>query len=357
MGFLRGTLRSLLPFLVSLPVLLLAQWLLERAGMQLETLIAVYSLIAIVLAVSLNVVNGFTGQFSLGHAGFMAVGAYTAAKVTLAFGDAPLLGLPLGLSQQIIFALALAAAMLLSAVAGLIVGVPSLRLRGDYLAIVTLGFGMIIGSIIENVPALGGAIGLSGLPAYTSVTWAGMAAVATVVVARRIAISTQGRALFAIREDEVAAEAMGVDTTGYKVRAFVISAAFAGLAGGLIVHKVQLATPASFGFVRSFEVVVLVVLGGLGSITGAVLSATFLTVILEVLRTLLGEFDKYRMVVYAVMLIVLMLLRPQGLFGTKELWDLPLFRKLPWKRLGVDTSGEGASPVEGRDDVEPEEGP
>jgi branched-chain amino acid transport system permease protein len=142
---------------------------------------------------------------------------------------------------------------------------------------------------------------------------------------------------------------MGVDTTGYKVRAFVISAAFAGLAGGLIVHRVQLATPASFGFVRSFEVVVLVVLGGLGSITGAVLSATFLTVILEVLRTLLGEFDKYRMVVYAVMLIVLMLLRPQGLFGTRELWDLPLFRRLPRARRLAATS-EGASPVEVRDE-------
>ncbi len=357
MGFLRGALRSLLPFLITVPVLWVAQVLLNNAGMDLVSLIAVNTGVAVVLAVSLNVVNGFTGQFSLGHAGFMAVGAYTAAKITLAFGDAPVFGLPAAVSQQVVFALALGAAMILSAVAGLVVGVPSLRLRGDYLAIVTLGFGMIIGSIIENVPALGGAIGLSGLPAYTSLTWAGIAAVATITMARRIAVSTQGRALFAIREDEVAAEAMGVDTTGYKVRAFVISAAFAGLAGGLIVHQLQLATPASFSFIRSFEVVVMVVLGGLGSITGSVLSAAFLTIVLEVLRSLLGEFDKYRMVVYAVLLIVLMLLRPQGLFGTKELWDLPLFRKLPWKKLGVDTASDGASPVEARDDVEPEEGP
>jgi branched-chain amino acid transport system permease protein len=325
--------------------------------MDLVTLIAVNAAVAVILAVSLNVVNGFTGQFSLGHAGFMAVGAYTAAKITLAFGDAPLPGLSAGISQQVIFAIALGAAMLLSAVAGLVVGVPSLRLRGDYLAIVTLGFGMIIGSIIENVPALGGAIGLSGLPAYTTVTWAGVSAIATITMARRIAVSTQGRALFAIREDEVAAEAMGVDTTGYKVRAFVISAAYAGLAGGLIVHQLQLATPASFGFIRSFEVVVMIVLGGLGSITGSVISAAFLTVILEVLRSVLGEFDKYRMVVYALLLIVLMLTRPQGLFGTHELWDLPLFRRLPWKKLGVDTAGEGGSPVESHDDVEPEEGP
>jgi branched-chain amino acid transport system permease protein len=357
MTFLRGGLRSLLPFLVSVPILLLVQWRLNQAGMDLVTLIAINSAIAVILSVSLNVVNGFTGQFSLGHAGFMAVGAYTAAKITQSFGVEPLFGLPPLLTEQLIFALALAAGMLTSALAGLIVGMPSLRLRGDYLAIVTLGFGMIIISVVENMPSLGGAIGLSGLPAYTTLTWAGVSAVATITMARRIAVSTQGRALFAIREDEVAAEAMGVDTTGYKVRAFVISAAYAGLAGGLIVHQLQLATPASFSFIRSFEVVVMVVLGGLGSITGAVVSAAFLTVILEVLRSLLGEFDKYRMVVYALMLIVLMLLRPQGLFGTHELWDLPLFRKLPWKKMGVDTAGEGASPVEARDDVEPEEGP
>jgi branched-chain amino acid transport system permease protein len=357
MAFLRGISRSALPFVLGIPVLFLVQWWLNGAGKDLLTLILVNCAINVVLAVSLNVVNGFTGQFSLGHAGFMAVGAYTAAKLTLTFGEASIFGLPEGVSQQVVFFLALLAGMALSALAGLVVGMPSLRLRGDYLAIVTLGFGMIIVSIVENVPALGAAIGLSGVPAFTSLTGAGIAAIATITMARRIAVSTQGRALFAIREDEVAAEAMGVDTTGYKVRAFVISAAFAGLAGGLIVHQLQLATPASFNFIRSFEVVVMVVLGGLGSITGSVLSATFLTGILEVLRSLLGEFDKYRMVVYAVMLIVLMLLRPQGLFGTRELWDLPLFRKLPWKKLGVDTSGEGASPVEAHDDVEPEEGP
>ena len=217
--------------------------------------------------------------------------------------------------------------MAAAALAGLVVGMPSLRLRGDYLAIVTLGFGEIIRSVIENMDSLGRAIGLSGLPGLTTIAWTGTAVIATIVMARRLAVSTQGRALFAIREDEVAAEAMGVDTTGYKVRAFVISAAFAGLAGGLIVHLLQLATPRSFTFIRSIEVVVMVVLGGLGSITGSILSATVLTVALEALR----EFQQYRMVVYALLLIVLMLLRPQGLFGTRELWDLPAMRRL----LGV----------------------
>jgi branched-chain amino acid transport system permease protein len=212
-----------------------------------------------------------------------------------------------------------------AALAGFLVGMPSLRLRGDYLAIVTLGFGEIIRSIIENLDFVGGALGLSGVPPRTTVVWVGISVVATVVMARRLAVSTQGRALFAIREDEVAAEAMGVDTTGYKVRGFVISAAYAGLAGGLFVHLHQIATPASFTFIRSIEVVVMVVLGGLGSVTGSILSAAVLTVALEWLR----DVQQYRMVAYAILLIVLMLARPQGILGTREIWDLPLFRRLP----------------------------
>ena len=322
MAFARGVLRSVLPFLIGIPLLVGLQSLLDWQGMDDWTIILISVGVNIILAVSLNVVNGFTGQFSLGHAGFMAVGAYTSAKLTLAFA-----GTAAGLWQQGVFLLALLSGMAAAALAGLVVGMPSLRLRGDYLAIVTLGFGEIIRSVIENMDSLGRAIGLSGLPGLTTIAWTGTAVIATIVMARRLAVSTQGRALFAIREDEVAAEAMGVDTTGYKVRAFVISAAFAGLAGGLIVHLLQLATPRSFTFIRSIEVVVMVVLGGLGSITGSILSATVLTVALEALR----EFQQYRMVVYALLLIVLMLLRPQGLFGTRELWDLPAMRRL----LGV----------------------
>jgi branched-chain amino acid transport system permease protein len=252
------------------------------------------------------------------------------------------------LSDQLAFALALALGMATAAFAGFLVGVPSLRLRGDYLAIVTLGFGEIIRSLIENTPALGAALGLGGLPKRANLVWIGVSVVATIVMARRLAVSTQGRALFAIREDEVAAEAMGVDTTGYKVRAFTISAAYAGLAGGLIVHAIQLVTPRMFTFIRSFEVVVMVVLGGLGSVTGSIIAASLLTVALEVLR----EFQEYRMVVYSLLLIVLMLLRPQGIFGTREIWDIPPFRRLPRPRPLANAPG-GASPTDVRDEGAP----
>jgi branched-chain amino acid transport system permease protein len=344
----RSVLTSLLPFLVGAPLLVVLQRIFP-AG---YTLILVNVGVNVVLAVSLNVVNGFTGQFSLGHAGFMAVGAYTAAKITIALAGLRIPFLPQVLSDQLFFALALTASMGTAAIAGFLVGMPSLRLRGDYLAIVTLGFGEIIRSIIENLRFLGQATGLSGLPPRTNLVWVGVSAIATIVMARRLAISTQGRALFAIREDEVAAEAMGVDTTGYKVRAFVISAAYAGLAGALISHAILLATPRMFTFIRSIEVVVMVVLGGLGSITGSVVAACVLTVSLEALR----EFQSYRMVVYAFLLIVLMLLRPQGLFGTRELWDLPLFRRLSRSRLVAAAGPEGVSPTVTRDEPTGPEG-
>ena len=341
---MKGFFRSVLPFLAGAPVLAVIQWAMPPG----YALIAVAMGVNVVLAVSLNVVNGFTGQFSLGHAGFMAVGAYTAAKVTLALEGVKLAFVPEAVSDQLVFAVALAAGMVTAAIAGLLVGMPSLRLRGDYLAIVTLGFGEIIRSIIENLKTLGQATGLSGLPPRTNLVWVGISAIATVVMARRLAVSTEGRALFAIREDEIAAEAMGVDTTGYKVKAFAIAAAYAGLAGGLIVHAILLATPRMFTFIRSIEVVVMVVLGGLGSVTGSVVAACFLTVALEALR----EFESYRMVLYALLLVVLMLVRPQGLFGTRELWDLPLLRRLPRpRRLAAESAG--ASPTDVRGETGP----
>jgi branched-chain amino acid transport system permease protein len=337
----RAVIRSILPFLIGLPLLVGAQVIMPPD----YALILISVGVNVVLAVSLNVVNGFTGQFSLGHAGFMAVGAYTAAKITTGLAGVQLTFLPPGVSDQAVFALALLCSMGTAALAGFLVGMPSLRLRGDYLAIVTLGFGEIIRSIIENMKFLGQATGLSGLPARTNLAWVGVAAIATCVMARRLAVSTEGRALFAIREDEIAAEAMGVDTTGYKVRAFVIASAYAGLAGALISHAILLATPRMFTFVRSIEVVVMVVLGGLGSITGSVLAAIVLTIALELLR----EFQAYRMVVYALLLIALMLLRPQGIFGTRELWNLPLFKRLFGPRL-APAGPAGASPTEVRDD-------
>ena len=316
----RLVLRSVAPFLVALPVL----WFVQGSLASYTSFVAINIAVNVILAVSLNVVNGFTGQFSISHAAFMAVGAYTAALVTTGLESLSIPGVPAAVSGQAVFLVALAVGMLAASVAGLVVGIPTLRLRGDYLAIVTLGFGEIIRVIIENTRVLGQATGISGLPACTHVVWAGMGVVLTVVMARRLLQSTQGRALLAIREDEVAAEAMGVDTVGWKVRAFVISAAFAGLAGALLVHKIQLVTPRMFTFVKSMEVVVMVVLGGMGSITGSIVAAAVLTIALETLQAA----DQYRMVIFSMLLIVLMLTRPSGLFGTREIWDvLPRWRR------------------------------
>jgi branched-chain amino acid transport system permease protein len=272
----------------------------------------------VILAVSLNLVNGVTGQFSIGHAGFMALGGYTAAFISLHLREYSLHGIPDGITHALFLTLALVGGGLASAVAGLVVGLPSLRLRGDYLAIVTLGFGEIIRVLIENTDAVGGARGLSNIPPWAGFFSVYLAVVLTLLTSRRILGSTHGRALLAIREDEIAAEAMGVDTTGYKVRAFVVSAFFAGIAGGLFAHYQTNLAPKSFTFIKSIEVVVMVVLGGMGSVSGAVLSATVLTVLPEALRA----FSEYRMVLYGLLLIVLMILRPSGLFGTREIWEL-----------------------------------
>jgi len=324
-GPVRGltlALRSVVPLIVACPIIYLIQGSLG----DYPRIVLTVAGINIIMAVSLNVVNGFTGQFSLGHAGFMAIGAYTATKITIALHHSQIMGLSPFVSDQVFFFFALAMGMVTAALAGLLVGMPSLRLSGDYLAIVTLGFNEIIRVIIENTPFLGQATGISGLPRLTTLVWVYMAVVVTVMMARRLAESTHGRALLAIREDEVAAEAMGVDTTGYKVRAFVIASAFAGLAGGLLVHQIQLCTPRSFTFIRSIEVVAMVVLGGMGSVTGSILAALILSVGVEILRGV----QEYRMVVYSLLLIVLMLTRPSGIFGTRELWDLlppPLGRR------------------------------
>jgi branched-chain amino acid transport system permease protein len=265
--------------------------------------------IAIILAVSLNLVNGLTGQFSIGHAGFMAVGGYISA-VLLQHG-------PVQDPYRVYFLSTILVGSGAAAAAGWLVGKPSLRLRGDYLAIVTLGFGEIIRVAIENTPAFGGAIGLNNLPHRADFTWIWTFAIGTILIVKRLRDSTHGRAFLSVREDEVAAEAMGVDTTGYKVRAFVISAALAGAAGALSGAFEGSISPQSFTFVRSFEVVAMVVLGGLGSISGSVLAAAVLTILPEYLRNLAD----LRMVIYSLLLIVLMLVRPRGLFGSTEVWD------------------------------------
>jgi len=304
--------RSWLPFFVAVPFLVL----IEKEIAQNPALRLEYAFqninhigIAIILAVSLNLVNGLTGQFSIGHAGFMAVGGYVSA-VLLMHG-------PPEDPYRIFFIISMLAGATAAAAAGWIVGKPSLRLRGDYLAIVTLGFGEIIRVIIENTPFFGGAIGLSPIPHRADFAWIWAMVIITILVAKRLRDSTHGRAFLSVREDEVAAEAMGIDTTGYKVRAFVISAFFAGVAGALSGAFEGNLAPQSFTFVRSFEVVAMVVLGGMGSITGSTIAAAVLTILPEYLRALAN----LRMVIYSVALIALMLLRPRGLLGTREVWD------------------------------------
>ncbi len=370
--------------------------------------------INIVLAVSLNMVNGFTGQFSIGHAGFMAIGGYTAAAVVYygsiaLWGDAGFHGgyfSYCGLGHfngpwfgggDLLFVAACLIGGLVAAVVGVFVGLPSIRLRGDYLAIVTLGFGEIVRILIQQTPGvlppesaatvpapgrylhLGGALGFTNHPFYTTIFWIWLAVGATVLVAWRLRNSTYGRAFLSIREDEIAAAAMGVPILLYKVMAFTFAAFFAGIAGGLFAHQLgSTLNPADLGFAKSFDILIMIVLGGLGSISGAILAAAGLTILPELLRNpphvwpllvpvvpialalllyrrrrlargwgiLAGgivlleiardlavahgvQLSDYRMVFYALSLILVMILRPEGLLGTRELWEL-----WPRKRKG-----------------------
>ncbi len=278
--------------------------------------------INIILAVSLNLINGYTGQFSLGHAGFMAVGGYTAAVITNQFGELN------SFATAVLFPGVLLVGGLLAAVAGFLVGLPTLRLRGDYLAIVTLGFGEIIRVIFQNMNAVGGARGLSVTHGLTNFFWAFGFAAVTIYVVTSLVHSTYGRGFIAVRDDEVAAEAMGINTTKYKVTAFVVGAFFAGIAGGLYAHSKQFITPGGFGFMQSITIVVMVILGGMGNTPGVIIAAILLTLLPEGLRAIAGiehlpgisrEFPlswvgDARMVIYSLLLIVLMLTRPQGLF-------------------------------------------
>ena len=261
--------------------------------------------INIILAVSLNLINGHTGQFSLGHAGFMAVGGYTAAKFSLVF--LPTVPEPL---QPVLFLVALVLGGLVAALAGLGVGVPSLRLKGDYLAIVTLGFGEIIRVVVQNMEAVGAASGLKGIPKFATLGWTFALAAITVYVVAALVNSTYGRGFIAVNDDEVAASSMGINPVRYKVTAFVTGAFFAGIAGGLYAHHKQFLSPTGFDFLKSIDIVVMVILGGMGRTAGVIIAAVILTLLPEVLRS----FADYRMIIYSLLIIALMMARPQGLF-------------------------------------------
>jgi branched-chain amino acid transport system permease protein len=384
--------RSKISLLISLVIIGVISWALghyqvpDQNG-NLVSIVAKYAYfydvvigigIAIVLAVSLNLVNGHTGQFSLGHAGFMGLGAYFASMVSMGiqfplvpypefagatwyFGAFKAVGWALSLAlnsligflntlvagahalpMPVQFIAALLVGGIAAAVAGILVGAPSLRLKGDYLAIVTLGFNEIIRVVVQNAEELGGARGLSGIPQETNFFWTFAFAALTVYVIGNLVNSTYGRGFLAVRDDEIAAEAMGINTTKYKVLAFVTGAFFAGIAGGLYAHFKQYISPDGFNFMKSVDIVVMVILGGMGNTVGVIIAAALLTILPELLRFVgqsdfviqttkrfttdlpperqeavlrsVQEFFSNRMIFFSIILIIVMLLRPQGLF-------------------------------------------
>lgn len=332
MNFVKG----ILPWLLAIAAVWAYQFLFVDWLDPYFFTIVIYAGINITLAVSLNLVNGFTGQFSMGHAGFMSIGGYTSAFITAWIHSTHPTWLESAWMGPLIFIGVLYLGGLAASAAGYLVGLPSLRLRGDYLAIVTLGFGEIIRVVILNIEAVGGARGLPNIPALSSFGWVYGVAVVCVFTIWRLIRSAHGRAFLAVREDEIAAEAMGVNTTRAKVRAFVIGAFFAGIAGALFAHYLRYLNPQTFDFNRSFEIIIMVVLGGMGSITGSVVAALLVTGVKEALRPLqeLTRVD-FRMVIYSLLLVVLMLTRPNGLFGSREITDFFPCR-LRKKRLGKE---------------------
>lgn len=267
--------------------------------------------IYIIMALGLNLITGVTGQLSLGHAAFMSIGAYASSLLTLK------LGLPFGV--------VLVGGALVASFFGIILGFPTLRLRGDYLAMATLGFAEIVRVVLVNLEITGGALGLSPIPSKTNLFIVALSAAITIFAMVRIENSRFGRALLAIREDEIAAEAMGVNTTRYKIMAFALGSFCAGLGGSLYAHFITYINPIDFGFMKSIEILNMVVLGGMGSIPGTVLGAIVLTIAPETLRFV----DKYRMLFYGALLVVMMIFRPNGLLGGVN------FTQLVLKTLGI----------------------
>jgi len=280
--------------------------------------------INIILAVSLNLTNGFTGLFSLGHPGFMAVGGYVAAILTFPTARKAMLlpALPAWLAAQ---QWPLLPAMLLgglcATLTAFLIGFPVLRLKGHYLAVATLGFLIIIQVLIINLESFTrGPLGLNGLPMLTNLWWIYLWVVITVYVCWKVKHSSLGRTLLAIREDEIAAECLGVPLARRRILAFSLGAFFAGIAGGLWAHLVTAITPGSFSVIMAFNLVVMVVVGGSGSITGAALAAALLTLGIEVLRPLEESLEAYGIseVIMAIGLLMILIFRPQGIFGSRE---------------------------------------
>lgn len=261
--------------------------------------------INIILALGLNLIIGFTGQFSLGHAGFMAVGAYTSAVVLAKMPN--MMGLLLGMLAGIV----------ITSLVALVVAIPTLRLRGDYLAIATLGFAEVIRIVIQNMEITGGAAGLSNIPKLTTFPLLFIFIIISILVVHNFVRSSHGRACISVREDEIAAESMGVNTTKYKAEAFVIGAILASIAGSLYAAYFFVLKPSTFGFMKSIDILVIVVFGGMGSLSGSIVAAF----VLGIINFALQSYPEIRMILYSVAIILIMIYRPKGLFGNKEITD------------------------------------
>ncbi len=297
-------------------LILALSWALPESGLLNPYVVQILMYVGInmILTLALNLVNGYMGEFSVGHAGFMAVGAYASSILTVWV-------LPPALSFWA-FPVVLVTGGLTAAVTGLVVAFPSFRTRGDYLAIVTLAFNMIVKSVLENLEVLGGPRGFLGMPRLTTLPWVTAWVLITLYVCRNLVYSNFGRGLMAIREDEVAANLTSVDTRKIKIYAFLISAFFTGVAGGLFAHLLQFINPRSFSILKSTDMLVMVYLGGIGSLTGSLLGATIFTLLLELLRPL----GLWRWVVGPLLLVLLMIFRPRGIMGLKESrWLAPVF--------------------------------
>ena len=282
--------------------------------------ILMFAGVNIMMTLSLNVVNGFTGQFSIGHAGFMSLGAYGSAIITTLILKPSVIPA----SMQIpVFLLSLLVGGLVAAMVGYLIGLPTLKLKGDYLAIVTLAFGEIVRAGLRLIEPIGAARGMIGVPNYANLAWIFLFVALTLFFVRNIIYSRFGRAWIAIRDNEIAGEAMGIDSTRYKIISFTFSAFIAGVAGGLYAHVVSFIQPDTFSFVKSSDLLVFLYAGGSGSLTGSIVGALLLTSLPEALRFLAS----WRLVIYALVLVIVMLYRPKGLTGGYELPFLRITRK------------------------------
>ncbi len=282
-----------------------------------------------VSALGLNLIYGYTGQFSLGHAAFYGIGAYVAAYLSKSIHS----------TNPLILLLGIICGGILAGLVAFLIGLPILRLRSDYLGIATLGFGIIMKIVFDNadavIPSLGGSRGMTGIPRLTTFAWVFGVFVIGIIVLRNLVYSSIGRALVSIREDEVASEAVGVNTTKYKTIGFVIGCVYAGVAGALYAHLYAFLHPMNFDFLKSIDVLLIIVLGGLGSISGTIITAFAWTFLLEGLRVVLPEaILDWRLVIYPLLLIIVMLIRPKGIFGGREikfLFPKPESYKMPVK--------------------------